>query len=230
MVQAVLALHCAHFAPLMCGTAPLAAPAAQRLTHGVAQLLAPLSVFSLHPAGPQLPPGDPEAECCTVLRFLQLTLGLLAPLAWQAAVEPALFASHQQVKAGALWRGRRGLGAFTRCHLWLGAYCGGPLIAMSAHSAAVRRWQAHSSQHYCHPHTPRPPAPAAPALQQRQQAGLPPEQGPSAALYGLVGTLRHPAVRPRMWGFGLLTLGLCWTLAVVTSSGRSGGGNPAAAL
>lgn len=123
MVQAVLALHCAHFAPLMCGTAPLAAPTAQRLTHRVTQLLAPLSVFSLHPAGPQLPPGDPEAECCAMLRFLQLTLGLLVPVAWQAAVEPALFALHQQVRAGVLWSGRRGLGAlqvaaFGRCMLW----------------------------------------------------------------------------------------------------------------
>ena len=150
MVQGVFALRCARFAPLMCGATPLAAPSSQRLTHQAARLLAPLSLFSLHPSGLAPPASDPAAECCTVLRFLQLSMGLLAPLAWQAGVEAALFAAHQR---------------------------------------------------------------------QRQAAGLPPERGPSAALYELVGELRHPAVVPHLWVCGLLALGLCWFVAVGTSAG-----------
>lgn len=39
---------------------------------------------------------DAACQCAALLRFLRVGLGLLAPLAWQAASEASLFAAHQR--------------------------------------------------------------------------------------------------------------------------------------
>lgn len=99
MVQALFTLNCSRHCPLVCGSRPLASPAAHSMTHRVAWLLSATSLVTLHPAELAPPASDPAAECVAVARFLQLTLGLLVPLAWQAATESALFAAHQRQRA-----------------------------------------------------------------------------------------------------------------------------------
>lgn len=100
-MQFALLLLCGWRSPSVCAAGPLAAPAAQQLTHHLyhhLQLLSflcplPLSVF----ASP-----DASAECVSVLRFCQATVGFLLPLGWQAVREGRLFDAHarQRRQAG----------------------------------------------------------------------------------------------------------------------------------
>lgn len=93
-VQVLFTLRCSRYCASMCASVLLAAPAAQRLTHRVALILSPVSIFTLNPCVPSV--RDSPAECESVLLFLQMAVGCLGPLVWQAAVEAALFHGHQQ--------------------------------------------------------------------------------------------------------------------------------------
>lgn len=73
----------------------LAHPSVQRDIHTTAQLL---RMATLLPPQ-QVPPADPVAECDTVLSWLLVCLGLLAPLLLQAAAAGRTFHRHQQQRS-----------------------------------------------------------------------------------------------------------------------------------
>ena len=100
-VQTAFMVYCFHLTPVICASASMAAAPARQLMHRLARLLAPASALSLHPLYVAPPAGDGAAECCAVLRFSQLTLGLLLPLALQAQAEAALFQRHQRQRRAA---------------------------------------------------------------------------------------------------------------------------------
>ncbi len=145
-------LYCLRLAPLICTSAPMETPPARQLTSRLARLLSQTSLLSLHPLSMAPPAGDGAAECCAVLRFAQLVLGLLAPLALQARAEAALFQQHQR---------------------------------------------------------------------QRSRAGLPPERGFTANLHAVTCSMLHLVARPQLCICCLLTLGLCWLLAVGSAGGAA---------
>lgn len=94
-------LYCLRLAPLVCTSAPMETAPARQLTSQLARLLSRTSLLSLHPLSMAPHAGDGAAECCAVLRFAQLTLGLLGPLALQARAEAALFQRHQRQRSAA---------------------------------------------------------------------------------------------------------------------------------
>lgn len=100
-MQTAFMVYCFYLTPVICASASIAAAPARQLTHRLARLLAPTSALSLHPLYVVPPAGDGTAECCAVLRFSQLTLGLLLPLALQARAEAALFQRHQRQRRAA---------------------------------------------------------------------------------------------------------------------------------
>lgn len=113
VVQAAFVAYCWRAAPSsMCASAKLAAPAATRLTHSLTTLLSPLSLLSMHPGSITLArggkPPDPRVECEALLRFLQLSVGLFAPLLWHASTEASLFAEHQRQRRHARLPPERG--------------------------------------------------------------------------------------------------------------------------
>ena len=198
VVQALLTLRCSRFCGLVCNSRPLVAPAAHRLTHGVARLLSPVSLATLHPADLAPPASDPAAECEAVARFLQLSLGLLAPLAWQAATEASLFATHQRQRAAAGLPPEHGFDA-RLCEWRWGAW----LLTRQAHRVRA---------------TP----PSRCVLLWRPQ----PLPVPCCTADLAVRRTLHPVVRPHLTGLCLLMLGLCWAVAVGTAA--SGGDAAAA--
>ena len=101
----------------MCQSAPLAAPAAQRLTHELYNVLCPLGYLAVLPGADMLQ-SDAAAECVTLLRFFQIVVGFLAPLAWQAAAEASLFVSHQEQRAAAGLAPERGISAQLYSGVW----------------------------------------------------------------------------------------------------------------
>lgn len=80
----------------VCRALALAHPAAHQATRGLFRALdcAAMAV-SLPIALPNLR-ADADGACGTVLAWLQLACGLLAPLLWQAIREAALYARHKQ--------------------------------------------------------------------------------------------------------------------------------------
>lgn len=73
-------------APSVCLAPALSSPQAQRLTHDL-YALAGLPALAL--LGPSAAQPSALGECVSILRFLQLALALVLPLAWQLAAEAA---------------------------------------------------------------------------------------------------------------------------------------------
>jgi hypothetical protein len=61
---------------------------------------------------------DAAEECVTLLRFFQIVVGFLAPLAWQAAAEATLFVSHQEQRVAAGLVPEKGISAQLYCGVW----------------------------------------------------------------------------------------------------------------
>jgi hypothetical protein len=112
-----VAFNALQYTPHICGAAPLAHPAAQRLTHHVyggfsilAYLLPqPLSVVVRH---------GPLGECAVLIRFLQFGLGVLAPQLAAGLSEARLFRRHQQQCRRAGLPPERGVHAAVYNLLW----------------------------------------------------------------------------------------------------------------
>ncbi|PRW57859.1 steroid-binding 3 [Chlorella sorokiniana] len=109
-VQLVLLAACTAQAPLLCTTAPLASPAAQRTTHQVCSILSALARMAAIPAPAAAADGSsssgsqqasPVVECVTLLTWLRLTIAVLVPLAFEAANEARLWDSHCRSRAAA---------------------------------------------------------------------------------------------------------------------------------
>lgn len=102
--QAILVANAAAWVPTQCGASQLQAPALRGVSHLLHAALSPLRYAtplpSLSAVGLVPSPGS-AAECVTLLRFVQLTLGLLVPLVWQAVTDAALFSTHQRQRAAA---------------------------------------------------------------------------------------------------------------------------------
>lgn len=101
LAQAALVAHSLTQAASMCSATQLAAPEAQLLTHRLFVALSPAALFMPLPLPAAPAPRSAPMECATLLRFFQLTIGLLAPLVWQAGSQSALFAAHQRQRAAA---------------------------------------------------------------------------------------------------------------------------------
>lgn len=81
----------------MCQALAAAHPATDGAVHATHGLLSALALPVPVPLVPLSRPRiDPAAECGTMLAWLQLGCGVLAPLLWQAASEARLCARHQQ--------------------------------------------------------------------------------------------------------------------------------------
>ena len=105
------------FTPRICGTAPLAHPARQRLTHLIYEWLRTLAFLLPQPLSVTVQHGA-VAECATVIRFFQFGLGLLAPQLAAGLAEARLFQRHQQQRWQAGLPLERGVHAAVYDSIW----------------------------------------------------------------------------------------------------------------
>lgn len=76
-------------------------PGVQRTAHALCQALALASIPLPMPLAPLRPGPEGEAEVCALLAFLQLSVGLLLPLMWEAASKARLLEQQQRQRAAA---------------------------------------------------------------------------------------------------------------------------------
>lgn len=96
--------------PTFCSVPALASPAAQAHTHRLYSLLSTLAYTLPLPVSAFVQP-DPEAECQTVLGFLHIAIGLLAPLVCEALAEARLFRQQQRRRRALGLPAERGIDA-----------------------------------------------------------------------------------------------------------------------
>lgn len=124
-MQATLFLASMPHTPSICAAAPFVHPAGQKQTRQLYRLinaLANLLGSSIPTAGPSPAAAEPThaARCASLILWLRLCLGLLAPLLHEALGEARLWRQHQaQRRAAGLPRERTRLARVYRAVYWL---------------------------------------------------------------------------------------------------------------
>lgn len=94
--QLILVVTATRFDRHICTAASLCHPAAHRGIHRIYRAAASTACLTPLPLSVALAEPGAAVECTTLLAWVQLCLGLLAPLLWQAVTEARAFQEHKQ--------------------------------------------------------------------------------------------------------------------------------------